>query len=269
MKAFRALLRVSMTALLRSISPGRGGLALAVGVLALVPLLLSLSLGAALTAALAPLGALDLLPGFLCLMGGLLAFFLTAFGAGGLLFGGKDNDLLLALPIPDWMLLASRLLAVYLENLFLFALTLLPGMAVYSLGAARPLGLLLALPVAVFGAVVPAVPAALVGWALTWVTSRARHSALLANLGYGAVMLGCFALSIGINLSTRTAVARGELTVRALADAFRGPMWLFGRMGAACTGDPAALAVTLLAGVLPAAVFVGALRGGTAACSPG
>ena len=69
MKAFRALLRVSMTALLRSISPGRGGLALAVGVLALVPLLLSLSLGAALTAALAPLGALDLLPGFLCLMG--------------------------------------------------------------------------------------------------------------------------------------------------------------------------------------------------------
>src|SRR5699024_2739193 len=89
MKAFRALLRVSMTALLRSISPGRGGLALAVGVLALVPLLLSLSLGAALTAALAPLGALDLLPGFLCLMGALLAFFLTAFGAGGLLFGGK------------------------------------------------------------------------------------------------------------------------------------------------------------------------------------
>ena len=221
MKAFRALLRVSMTALLRSISPGRGGLALAVGVLSLVPLLLSLSLGAALTAALAPLGALDLLPGFLCLMGALLAFFLTAFGAGGLLFGGKDNDLLLALPIPDWMLLASRLLAVYLENLFLFALTLLPGMVVYSLGAARPLGLLLALPVAVFGAVVPAVPAALVGWALTWVTSRARHSALLANLGYGAVMLGCFALSIGINLSTRTAVARGELTVRALADAFR------------------------------------------------
>ena len=261
MKAFRALLRVSMTALLRSISPGRGGLGLAVGVLALVPLLLSLSLGAALTAALAPLGALDLLPGFLCLMGGLLAFFLTAFGAGGLLFGGKDNDLLLALPIPDWMLLASRLLAVYLENLFLFALTLLPGMVVYSLGAARPLGLLLALPVAVFGAVVPAVPAALVGWALTWVTSRARHSALLANLGYGAVMLGCFALSIGINLSTRTAVARGELTVRALTDAFRGPMWLFGRMGAACTGDPAALAVTLLAGVLPAAAFVGALQG--------
>ena len=39
MKAFRALLRVSMTALLRSISPGRGGLALAVGVLALVPLI--------------------------------------------------------------------------------------------------------------------------------------------------------------------------------------------------------------------------------------
>ena len=38
MKAFRALLRVSMTALPRSISPGRGGLALAVGVLALVPL---------------------------------------------------------------------------------------------------------------------------------------------------------------------------------------------------------------------------------------
>ena len=260
MKAFRALLRVSLAALLRSIAPGRGGAALALGLTALLPLLLSLSLGGVFGMALSALGALDLLPAFLCLTGAGMAFMFTAFGAGGVLFGGRDNDLLLALPVPGWMLLAGRLLAVYLENLLVFGLTLIPGMALYAAFGGAPQGLALAAAVALPAALVPTVLAALVGWAITWLTGRARHRALWANLGYGAVLLGSMALSFGINFSTRAA-GGADTAARALASLFTGPLWLFGRMGAACLGDAAAFGVTLLAGVLPAALFVWLLQG--------
>lgn len=261
MKAFRALLRVSLTALLRSISPGKAGAALAVGLMAVLPALLSLLFGMTLVMGFAPLGMLWLVPAFLCLLGAGMSFFFTAFGAGGLMFGGRDNDLLLALPIPDWMLLAARLLAVYLENLLTFGLTLLPGMALYCMAGHSPAGVLLALPVSVFGALVPTLLAALAGWLLSWITSRTRHSALLANLGYGLVVLGCFALSIGINVFTRSSVLSGQGVADGLAGAFSGPLWLFGQMGSACAGDPAAFARMVMCSALPAVLFVALLQG--------
>ena len=261
MKAFRALVRVSMTALLKAIAPGKAGAALSLGLLSGVALLISVLYGGILAVVLAPLGALDLLPGFLCMVGAALAFLFTAFAAGGVLFAGKDNDLLLALPIPDWMLLAARLLALYLENLLVFAMTLLPGMVIYAASGGGVMGLLLAVPVAVFGTLVPTLLAALVGWAITWVSSHTRHNALFANLGYGLLILGIFAASLGANLFAQSTVTEGENLAQLLQGAFTGPMWLFGRMGAACTGDPAAFALTLACSILPAALFVALLQG--------
>lgn len=261
MKAFSALMRVSLKALLRSIAPGKGGVALAVGVAALLPVVLSLTFGGLFLLVLAPLGMGNLVPGFLCLMGAAMAFLFTAFGAGGVLFGGKDNDLLLALPIPDWMLLTARLTALYLENLLIFALTLLPGMLLCSGSLGNPLGAVLAVPVSVFGALVPTVLATLAGWLITWLISRTHHNALLANLGYLLVLLGCFALSVAINIGTRLSITQGESLGSALSGLFRGPLWVFGQMGEACNGSPAGLAVTLAAGMLPAALLVVLLKG--------
>ena len=62
MKAFRALVRVSMTALLKAIAPGKAGAALSLGLLSGVALLISVLYGGILAVVLAPLGALDLLP---------------------------------------------------------------------------------------------------------------------------------------------------------------------------------------------------------------
>lgn len=262
MKAFRALLRVSLTALLRSIAPGRGGAALALGLSGSLSLLLSLLFGGLLSAALVPLGAPALVPAFLCLVGGVMAFLFTVVGAGGLLFGGRDNDLLLALPVPDSVLLAGRLSALYLENLLLFGLTLVPGMVLCCAISGWWLPVLLSVPVALLGALLPTLLAALLGWAIAWLTSHARHNALLGNLAYGAVLLGALALSVAVNLSTRTAAVETESLARALSAVFEGPLWLFGRMGAACTGDAAAFAWVLLFSLCPAALFVWGLGRG-------
>ena len=52
--------------------------------------------------------------GMVALAGGLL---FTTFAVKGVVFGGKDNDLLLSMPVPSTLLMASRVTAIYLENL--------------------------------------------------------------------------------------------------------------------------------------------------------
>lgn len=45
----------------------------------------------------------------------------------GVVFGGKDNDLLLSMPVSSALLMASRVTAIYLENLLFSAFVLLPA----------------------------------------------------------------------------------------------------------------------------------------------
>ena len=58
-----------------------------------------------------------------------LCFFFGLMGSAGFVFGGKDNDLLLALPVPATTILLSKVLALYLENLIFTLFLLLPSTA--------------------------------------------------------------------------------------------------------------------------------------------
>ena len=55
------------------------------------------------------------------------------------LFQAKDNDLLLALPIPPWMILAVRLCGLYEMSLFYLLLVWVPAEAAYARFAPHPL----------------------------------------------------------------------------------------------------------------------------------
>ena len=62
--------------------------------------------------------------GIAALVGGLL---FTTFAVKGVVFGGKDNDLLLSMPVPTTMLMVSRVTAIYLENLLFSVFVLVPA----------------------------------------------------------------------------------------------------------------------------------------------
>ena len=136
MKAFLALVRLSLLEMFNAIA-GRGSrkqavsAGLALTILTLLCLMLSFTYSASLSVGLKAVGALDLLPGLMSVLALLMAFLLTVFAAGGMLFGGKDNDIILALPVSDYAVLLSRMLAVYLENLLIAGFVLLPMAAVY------------------------------------------------------------------------------------------------------------------------------------------
>ncbi len=131
MKKFWVLLKVSVTSMLLSSSgmgrKSRKKAATGAGAMVLIAglgLYLSGLYSSMLMEVLAPINMevlVFIFMGMGALIGGLL---FTTFGVKGVVFGGRDNDLLLSMPVSSTMLMVSRVTAIYLENL-LFSLFVL------------------------------------------------------------------------------------------------------------------------------------------------
>ncbi len=134
MKKFLALLKVSVKAMLfTSSGTGRGKrkkAASGIGAMLLIAFLalyLSGTYSFLLMSTLAELGMEVLVFIFMgvgALVGGLL---FTTFAVKGVVFGGRDNDLLLSMPVSSTMLMLSRVIAIYFENLVFAFFVLLPA----------------------------------------------------------------------------------------------------------------------------------------------
>ena len=108
----------------------------------------------------------------------------SAFTSYGHLFRCRDNQQLLALPIPPGAIFAVRCGGVYLTGLIYLLLAWVPSVVCYALAAPRPGGALLAaLPVALALAGVSMVLAVLLGWAVALLNRRARHKSLVTVVG--------------------------------------------------------------------------------------
>ena len=108
----------------------------------------------------------------------------SAFTSYGHLFRCRDNQQLLALPIPPGAIFAVRCGGVYLTCLIYLLLAWVPSVVCYALAAPRPGGALLAaLPVALALAGVSMVLAVLLGWAVALLNRRARHKSLVTVVG--------------------------------------------------------------------------------------
>lgn len=210
MKKFFALLRVSVKAmLLTSSGVGAGKRRRAVSgagavlLIAFLGLYLSGMYSFMLVEVLAPVGMESLVlvfMGLLALVGGLM---FTVFAVRGVLFGGADNDLMLALPVPASLLVASRMAAIYLENLIFSFFVLLPaGAACFFLGGETygfglwPRLILAALALPLLDTAL----SVLVGGALAFLSSKvSRGRALGQNLIMGAFLLAVFYFSFRVN----------------------------------------------------------------------
>lgn len=108
----------------------------------------------------------------------------SAFTSYGHLFRCRDNQQLLALPIPPGAIFAVRCGGVYLTGLIYLLLAWVPSVVCYALAAPRPGGALLAaLPVALALAGVSMVLAVLLGWAVALLNRRAQHKSFVTVVG--------------------------------------------------------------------------------------
>ena len=125
------------------------------------------------------------------------------------LFQAKDNDLLLALPIPPWMIFAVRLWGLYEMSLFYLLLVWVPAEAAYARFAPHPLGgILSAVPMALLLAVAASVLAALLGW---FIISAEPAVAVLEKqieeVSAGAIPGGAIKVSLSVAIALAMALA--------------------------------------------------------------
>ena len=208
MKHFLILTRLQLRCLLSSLQVGRGNRKRAVSGWAALAFLSALCLyiscmySFALGSQLAQAGALDLLLVMLPGMAVILGLMFTAFAAQGVVFSGRDADLLLSMPVPAFTVLLSKLAALYAENLLVCALLVLPaGAARIWFGGGGGALLVLRLVIGVpFLALLPTTLSLLAGFLLSWLGGRFASRKLVNLLLYTLLMAGVLLLAIQINL---------------------------------------------------------------------
>ncbi len=211
MKKFLTLLKVSIQSMLLSSTNSRGrsrkkaatGLG-AVIVIAGLGLYLSGFYSYMLMQALAP-SHMEILVfifmGMAALVGGLL---FTTFAVKGVVFGGKDNDLLLSMPVSSTLLMASRVTAIYLENLLFSAFVLLPAGVVCTMLTQSGVGhsLLFWVRLAVAALTLPLLDTALsvlLGALVAFLSARVSKGALGQNIVTGLFLVVVFYFSFNLN----------------------------------------------------------------------
>ena len=210
MKKFLALLKVSVRSmLLSSTGIGRSKKKAATGIGALVliaylGLYMSGLYSSILMRVLAPVHMevlVFLFMGMGALVGGLL---FTTFAVKGVVFGGKDNDLLLSMPVSSTALMASRVTAIYLENLLVSAFVLFPAGVVCAMlterGAGRDLLFWVRLIIAVLA--LPLLDTALsvlLGALVAFLSAKVSKGALGQNIVMALFLVAVFYFSFNLN----------------------------------------------------------------------
>ena len=204
MRKLWCLVKVDFRAMLVALSFGRGKTGKAGGIGALVllaalPLYLSGMYSFLLAEWMRANGALGFLMPVMTLLGIFMSLMLTMFGASGIVYGGRDMDLMLSLPVPAFSVMLAKLLALYLENLVFCGLWMVPTGAAYlvyaGLGAGQAAGFCVRLlAAALFLPLLPSVLALLGGWVIAYFSGRMKHKSLvgtvLSIVLTGAVLVG-------------------------------------------------------------------------------
>ena len=153
-----------------------------------------------LSSVLAPVNALDLVVGIMAILAAFMCFIFTAFNSQGLLFGGKDIDILFSLPISPFAIMLSKVTAVYLENLvFTFFLVGPAGYAYLHYMGFDALFVVLLLVCLLFFPFLATLLAVLVSFLMSLISARMKHKNLITTLlsfvGVGAILLASFQLN--------------------------------------------------------------------------
>ncbi len=179
----------------------------------------------------------------------LLACVVVIFMAKPLLFDAKDNEALLAMPIPPWTILFSRILSLYLFALLLVAFTLIP--AIVQFFVETGFQLIPALCILVITLILPfgvLAVACLLGWIVAVTISKLKAKNILTFIFTAVFLVLYFYGYSKLMDGMEYALAHGA----EIGEAIKTGIYPFWQMGLAATGNGVAL---LIFSLLILAVF--------------
>lgn len=201
------------------------------------------------------LGIGEIVPMYLYTLVSLVMLVLSFFKAGSVLFSMKFYDVMVSLPFSRHAILASRFLSMYVSNLLIGALVLLPGMAVHIFFA-KPgiLFYLITIAVIILTPLLPLTISSIVGAAIKAISSRMTHKTFVETLLMVALVVGIMVGSFSFgeqteSLDTEALKQLAKTLTATLGSVFPPALWYHN----ALQGDVLSLILLLF---VPAVVFV-------------
>lgn len=136
-----------------------------------------------LSVGLSELGLAKIIPIYLYAIVSILIMFLSFFKAGSILFSLKDYEMLVPMPVAKSSIIISQFVTMYVMDLLMGLLVLVPGMVIYSIY--EQAGILLASVVLIGSLFLPLLPltiSSIIGAFITALSSRMKHKSLGESL---------------------------------------------------------------------------------------
>ena len=143
-------------------------------------------------------GQYDLIPAYMVSVSNFSILFLTVFYSNGILFGSRDMEILLSLPVKSSDIITSKFMFMYLLNFLIGLMFMLPGGIVWILnGSLNVLQIVLYFTSIIFVPLIPMCIAACMGMIVVAVSSYFKRKNVISLIFSFAMLgiIGYFALS--------------------------------------------------------------------------
>ena len=119
--------------------------------------------------------------------------------AKNILFQNKDNDLLLTLPLKKELIISTRLTYLYLYNLVIGLLCLIPGLYIYISNIGISLNLIvLSVILIIFSPIIPTLLASVFGYIISFLTNSSFITFSTTGCLLSKILILRFSLIIGL-----------------------------------------------------------------------
>ena len=178
------------------------------------------------------LGMAEIVPAYLIMLASLIILMFAIFKAGSVIFQENAYDILCSLPVSQTAIVVSRFLRMYVENLLLTLLVMVPGIVVYGVMVKPALSFyVIGAVVTVFVPLIPITIATFFGALVTAISSRMKHKSLVsAALSVGlviAIMASTGTMStMEEEFSIEMLQNMSEIVTQAIGDIYPPAIWL-------------------------------------------
>ena len=159
--------------------------------------------------------SIDILPSLMMAMTSVMILLTTIFKIKGTIFGFRDYDMVMSLPVSTGGIVASRIILLYLLNMVFVVIVILPMMIAYGiLVNPSPIFYIMGFLTMFFIPMVPVVLASIIGTLITYLASRFRYR------NFVTIVLSIFAIFMFMGISSTRGGSTEELVnmTKALSD---------------------------------------------------
>ncbi len=172
---------------------------IAIGTVMFLVILMMIGYSAGIAIAAAYYGMADILPPFILIACAACTLVITFLKSNGVLFGSRDYDMVMSLPLKNSEVIISKLLSVYAMNFLISSIIMLPSVIVYGITYKVTISIWCMLILSLFLApLIPMMIAMIVGVIITAISVRFRYKnivtitlSLIATL---TILLGSFGI---------------------------------------------------------------------------